>query len=247
MSQVPYLVNLTLFRRRGRMTKVQRAKRAVIDSLWQPPRRALIDRSKEVFRDIINLYLNRGTLSPFTLHTDEKTEYVVALKELPEVRHLSNLGVFTHRRTSSRAARTRTNPLFPVNYLDREIRKNSAAHVRETVRADREANMTITRMAILLGHHTFRKPFRIRGDKPDANAETHAEKAGLIDGIEDRKSLQELYTERHVWSHQLLKARWCRRIWKMEEENPPVVDFIAGCVKAKGQPGRFYRAAHLVA
>lgn len=229
------------------MTKTQRAKQAVIDSLWRPPRRALIDRSKEAFREIFSLYLNRGTLSPFTLHTDEKTEYVVALKELPEARHLSEIGVFTHRRTNSRSARTKTNPLFPVNYLDREIRKNSAAHVRETVRADREANMTITRMAILLGHHTFRKPFRIRGDKPETGTETHAEKAGLIGGIEDRKKFHALYTERYLWSHQLLKASWCRRIWQMEEKNPPVVDFARGCVKAKGQPGWFYRAAHLVA
>lgn len=247
LSQVPYLFNLALFRRRGRMTRAQKARRNVIDTYWRPPRRALIDRSKEAFRDIFALYLNRGTLSPFTLHTDEKTEYVVALKELPEAGHLRELGVFTHRQTSSRIARTRGNPLFPVNYLDREIRKNSAAHVRETVRADREANMTATRMLILLGHHTFRKPYRIRGDKPRPDAPTHAEMAGLVTGKEAQGAFASLYTERHLWSHQLLKASWCRRIWQMEEENPPVIDFTTGMVKETGQPGRFYRAAHLVA
>jgi len=229
------------------MTKAQQAKRNVIDRNWRPPRRSLIERSKEAFRDIFALYLNRGEMSPFTLHTDEKTEYVIALKELPEARHLRELGVFTHRQTSSRIARTRANPLFPVNYLDREIRKNSAAHVRETVRADREANMTATRMVILLGHHTFRKPYRIRGDKPRPDAKTHAEKAGLLNRREDRGAFASLYTKRPLWSHQKLKASWCRRIWQMEEENPPVVDFVTGKVKEKGQPGRFYRAAHLVA
>lgn len=247
LSQVPYLVNLTLFRRRGRMTKEQKAKRAIIDSLWRPPKRALIDRSKEAFREILGFYLNRGTLSPFTLYTDEKTEYIVALHELPEARHLREIGVFTHRKTSSRAARTRENPLFPVNYLDREIRKNSAAHVRETIRADREANMTVCRMVILLGHHAYRKPYRIRGDKPKANIETHAERAGLMVSKEARKVLDSLYTERHVWSHQQLKASWCQRVWKMEEDNPPIVDFVRGEVKEKGQAGRFYRAAHLAA
>lgn len=246
-SQVPYFVNLTLFRRRGRMTRAQKAKRAVIDSIWQPPYRALIDNSKEAFRDVLSLYLNRRSLSPFTIHTDEKTEYVVALRELPEARHLREIGLFSHRQTSSRAARTRTNPLFPVNYLDREIRKNSAAHVRETVRADREANMTVSRMAILLGHHAYRKPFRIRGDKPGRDVPTHAEKAGLMNGVEARMAFMTLYTDRHVWSHQLLKLSWCHRIWGMEEENPPVVDFLTGKVREKGQPGRFYRAAHLVA
>jgi len=247
LSQVPYLVNLTLFRRRGRMTKGQKTRRAVIDSLWRPRRRSLIDRSKEAFREILSLYLNRGTLSPFTLHTDEKTEYVVALKELPEAMHLRERGIFSHRRTSSRVARTRKNPLFPVNYLDREIRKNSAAHVRETVRADREANMTVSRMVILLGHHAYRKPYRIRGDKSKVNMETHAERAGLMVRDEARNAFASLYTERRVWSHQQLKASWCRRVWKMEEENPPVIDFVRGEVKVKGQAGRFYRAGHLVA
>jgi hypothetical protein len=246
-SQVPYLFNLTLFRRKGAMTEKQKTRRAMIDTCWKPPRQALINHSRAAFREILTLYMNRGVLSPFTLHTDERTEYIIALKRLPEARHLMELGVFSHRQTSSRAARTRQNPLFPVNYLDREIRKNSAAHVRETVRADREANMAVTRMVILLGNHAFRKPYRIIGDKPRADAKTHAEKAGLIHLSDRRKQLDKLYSDRPLWSHQTMKAAWCRRVWQMREENPPIVDFTSGAVTVKGQPGRFYRAAHLVA
>ena len=41
---------------------------------------------------------------------------------------------------SGKAARTKNNRLFAVNYLDREIRKDNASHVRETVQFSRNGN-----------------------------------------------------------------------------------------------------------
>lgn len=244
-SRLPYLVNLALFRRRGRMTDAQKRKRESLDRVWKPPKRHLIERCKEAFRDLLSLYLNRQTLTPFTLHTDEKKEYQRALKELPEARHLMTLGIMTHERTSSRKARTHRNPLFPVNYLDREIRKNSAAHVRETVRFDREVNMSAARMVVLLGYHSFRKPFRIDGHANVDDLATHADRAGLTKRAEVQEKFGELYTHRHVWTQLPLKAKWMGDIWLKTGENPPVV-YHRGEVRARNQPGAGWTAKHLL-
>jgi len=246
-SQVPYLFNLTLMRRKGVMTDIQKTHRSLIDDVWHPKKRALIESSKEAFREIFSLYLNRSPLTPFTIHTDEKKEYVVALKELPEARHLAELGLFHHQTISSRAERTLGNSLFPVNYIDREIRKNSASHVRETVRGDREANMAVSRMLLILGHHIFRKPFRINNIKDIELLETHGDKVQLLESAEAKRAFERLYTHRHLWSHQKMQTKWSESIWLMKEENPPIVDLVSGAVKEKGQPGTAWTARHLVA
>ena len=228
------------------MTAKQKANRMILDSIWRPEPRSLVTSCKTVFRDVLSLYMNREVLTPFVINTDEKTEYKTALKDLPEWRHLSECKLVSHITTSSRVARTRKNPLFPVNYLDREIRKNSAAHCRETVRGDREVGMTMSRMAITLGYHTFRKPFRIDSRVATPDTKTHADMVGLLESREAREAFGRLYTRRHVWSHQLQQAEWMRDIWLRKKKNPPVVCFSTGVVPVKGQPGNGWVARHLM-
>lgn len=243
-SQVPYGFTLSLFRRRGRMTCVQKRNRTIFDSVWRPEPRSLINSCRTILRDALSLYINRGENTPFVINTDEKIEYKSALESLPEFRHLKELRLVSHVTTNSRAERTRKNPLFPVNYLDREIRKNSAAHARETVRADREISMSLARMAITLGHHTFRKPFRIKNRVHPGK--THADIAGLLDNIDTQKALSRLFTRRHVWSHQRLRAVWMEDIWLRKKKNPPVINFRTGIIPTKGQPGSGWMAEHLL-
>ncbi len=242
-SRIPYLFTLALFRRKGRMTDGQKKRRAILDRYWRPERGELVNRCKVAFRDLLSLYLNRNTLTPFTLYTDEKKEYVRALSTLTEARHLGEIKVLRHRTVSSRTARTRRNPLFPVNYLDREIRKNSAAHVRESVRFDREVNMTTSRMAILIGYHTFCKPFRIDNKTKVDDEPTHADQVGLLGSREARRSFERLYTHRHLWDHQVNKARWMEDIWQLKGKNPSLL--TANGFYAKCQPGKGWVAGHL--
>jgi len=243
-SLVPYLCSVTLFRRKGRMTDAQKKRRDRLDQLWRPQSNALVNQCKESFRDLISLYLNREKLTLITLRTDEKKEYARALSRLPETRHLTEIGALSHRTISSRAARTKSNPLFPVNYLDREIRKNSAAHVRETIRFDREINMSVSRMAIILGHHAFRKPFRIDNRTHTDELPTHADKAGLMKSVEARNNFARLYSHRHLWDQQNLKAKWIEAIWLMKVENPPLL--TARGRYARCQPGNGWVARHLL-
>ena len=163
------------------------------------------------------------------------------------VMHLesSRKGLILHKTTNQRA-RTFTNDLFPSNYIDRELRKNGASHVRETVRQDRELNMAMTRMIILLGHHAFRKPFKIGKQTHFDEDPTHADMMGLQRNERTWPMFERLYTHRHVFSHLSEKPEWIRQIWKREYKNPPLIDLKTGMIKEKGQPGTRWTAKHLV-
>ena len=75
---------------------------------------------------------------------------------------LFDKGVCRHQKVNSKAHRDVKNPLFSVNYLDREIRKDLANHVRETTRYSQEPNMMMDRMTVYLVQHNTEKKFRIK-------------------------------------------------------------------------------------
>ena len=245
-SQSVYMLNLSIMRRKGRMTDIQKANRALIDTVWRPRRKALVKDCLSLFHDVARLILRQDKISSRTLETDMKREYITALKEDRLIETLRTHQLFFHHQTDSRANRTLTNPLMAVNYIDREIRKNSAAHVRETVRQDREVNMALARMIITLGHHTFRKPYRITNVLPIDGCRTHAEVAGLMNSSEAKSAYTKLYSHRHFWSHQLLKSDWMERAWLMEMENPKRLNLNTGEVAEKYQPGTAWKARHFV-
>ena len=276
-SQFPYMMNLHIMNRKGRMTADQKAVAQMIKEHFPIPPKALRERCKELFSLIPPMLKHNSSEKPWNLYTDEHREYPAAMKELDEFHKLLECKTIIHTRINSKEARTHQNKLFPSNYMDREIRKNLAGHVRETVRFDREVNMAMTRMIIMLGHHGFLKPHRI-GDKINqAKEPTHGDMA-LI----GRKKLvkiakRRLYTHRHLWSHQRGKFQWMRQVWHREYVNPPQVNLVQMLVllvekeaeneaaiekpkKAaklnedelklcwgKKQPGNGYRAFHLAA
>lgn len=246
-SLFPYMVNAEILKRKGRMTKIQRANRDVIAKHWKP-RQAGIKRScKSLFTTAAGMLKERDPEHPWIIDTDMKKEYPYAMKEVKEFNELMEKRCIIHRQTSSRKARTIWNYLFPVNYIDRELRKNAASHVRETTRQDREINMAMVRMVSTLGHHAFRKPFRI-DNKTDVDGDpTHSLMTGVIESAKSRWAFERLYTHRHVWTHQAGKHEWMRMVWKAEYKNPPIVNFKTGEKKDSGQPGDGWFPAHLAA
>src|SRR5690606_25093587 len=62
-----------------------------------------------------------------TLYSDEHFQY----RRVVEI-DLKNKKIL-HFKTSSKAPRTSNNPLYPVNYLDLQIRQESSAFRRETI------------------------------------------------------------------------------------------------------------------
>jgi len=248
-SQAVYGVNLVVMRRKGRMTAIQKKNRAIIDQAWKPPRRALEYSTRWFFEDMQGL-VRRGIVlrSPWTLHSDEKREYPRALSKVPFFSEALSRGMVLHHRTSSRKKRTRANPLFPVNYLDRLLRKDMGEHVRETVKQGREVNCAMDRLIIKLARHTFFKPHRISNRVDTAGEATHASVAGMDRSEIVRNRREWLYTHRQVYSH-LPEPRleWIRMIWQRAYENPPIVDLKSGEVRTKGQPKEAWFPVHLTA
>ena len=162
-------------RRKGRMTDKQREKRRVLEQDYRPPPNAIFKSSKELLNLGCHLAFDAHRL-PVEFRTDEKKEYGWALQKLPVYSQWREAGLLIHWTTNSKVPRTRFNPLFPVNYLDRQLRKDLAEHVRETVRFARRLEHSLERAVIHLAHHNYFKVFRSRSSDQRV---THAEAAGM--------------------------------------------------------------------
>jgi hypothetical protein len=220
-SQFTYGAVHTTLRRSGAMTPAQRRTREHIDVVWRPPRSVEADCSA-LLADLAPAIAARAEREPVILASDEHGAYPRAIKAVTALASLLAEGRLVHQRTSSRRPRTRANPLFAANYLDRQLRKNCAEHVRETVRQGREINCQMERMAVFMALHNFLTPHRITDRAYVGDGPRHASKAGVRTKAVVWH-LRRFVTHRHVWSHCRSKAEWMRRIWKHAYENPPAV------------------------
>lgn len=171
-SQFVYAANHVTLRRKGRMTEAQKRWRSALDRRFRPDRWGIELAFARIGIEALRVLSDSGR-AHIDLWTDEKLEYRRALSSSPCFIGLHKVGRIEHRRVSSRAARTKYNPLFAVNYLDRELRKDLHEHVRETVCFGRNVNHQMERLELYLFGHNFRKPYRVHGDQ-----RTHAELAG---------------------------------------------------------------------
>jgi hypothetical protein len=192
-SQYVHACDLAHLRRKGRMTDHQKLKREQLEK-GKPSVAGEVHTSFErICHTIEDL---AGTSRNIVLHTDNKKEYRTVLATN---RYLD--GKVTHLTTSSRKARTFRNPLWAVNYYDRELRKDQASQARETTRWSQEANNCMERMYAYAGYHNFWKPFRIK----QRDNRTHAEVAGF-DPNRIRLFKKSFFTERFFFSKVLLNA-----------------------------------------
>jgi hypothetical protein len=242
-SQYMYGAVHTLLRRKGRMTAAQRQNRAMIDAHWRPPRGAIRGDCALLLADHAAMIDTASRSRPVTLWSDEHREYPRAVRMVEGLKEALQQGRLRHRTVSSRAARTRFNPLFAVNYVDRQLRKNMGEHVRETVKQGREVNCQMERMAIFMVAHNFLTPHRVRDGTTLFADPTHAAMAGV--GLTDPdRCLTRLYTHRHIWGHSRNRAGWQGKVWQHAYENPPAIDFRTGTVSPTCvalAPGKLYR------
>ena len=192
-SQFVYDVHYATLRRKGRMREDQKRRRARLEKRFRPARGAIETSFRHLMRS-----LARGTearLHPLILYTDEKKEYGRSLWKDPVSRRHLFEGRWRHHTVNSQLGRNRQNPLFAVNYMDREIRKDMASHARESVQFARNVNEAMLRMHLYLFDHNCRKPFRIgRSER-----RRHAEVAGL-----ERRELDRMirgFFERRFFAH----------------------------------------------
>ena len=188
-SQYVYYFNYTTIRRKGRMKENQKMKRKLLENVYKPLPKGIEISFLLLLYEIENMKKGKGDIY---LYTDEKKEYVRAL-----IRHTYGYSGLKHIRISSKKMRNYQNKLFSNNYLDRQIRKDCANHMRETVCFARNVNNCMERMIIYIMYHNYIKIFREKRRGRDNR--THAEVAG-INKIYIDKNLKNIYSKRRFLS-----------------------------------------------
>lgn len=200
--------NFSHLRRKGRMTEAQKAKRKILEEAWKIDPQEVKKSTAELLK--VMARVRKEKKQPKTiLITDEHKAYVKALKESGEKE------CFEHIQVPSRRARTVENPLFPINYLDRQARKDQSEHVRETTRMARRPERQMERVSMYLAYHNFCKPFRETGE---LRAITHAEKAGM-DKAWTTREWEDMFITRRFGKREPLED-FHRKIWNREYKNP---------------------------
>src|SRR5262245_20598322 len=149
-SHYVYAFTYSELRRKGRMTARQKVRRAELEEHHGRPDPRAVETGMAAA-------LRLAVPAPQTLvvRSDEHPDYPRAFRRLAGV-------AVVHERTSSLAARTAGNPLFPVNRLDLLLRHNSANHKRETIAFSKRHQGVVERAAILVLWQNFMKRFAER-------------------------------------------------------------------------------------
>ena len=134
-------------RRKGRMTPRQKRKNERDEARYGRPDPKAIERSIGVLTEM--LAPEGGTLR---IRSDEHRAYPRGFRRAEGVRVI-------HERTSSKAARTAGNPLFPVNRVDGLVRHCSANHKRETIAYSKRRQAMAERFAVFGVWNNFQKSF----------------------------------------------------------------------------------------
>jgi len=175
-----------------------------------------IERSFARLLEIIPAIWDQKRTGKLILWTDEHQAYPRAIERVPALHDARLLGTFALRTMSSKAARTIHNPLFSVNYYDRELRKDIAAFRRESTCFTRNVSNGLSRFMLHMLYHNYQKPHRV--NLCATSDKLHAEVAGIRqDNIEAGFSW--LYTDRPFISKQRLSYD-DTRIWRKEATTP---------------------------
>jgi hypothetical protein len=214
-SQFLFGATHATLRRKGRMTLSQRRKRDAFDVVFTPPKGGLT-RSFSRLLGTIDPIWDRTRLTALTLHTDEHPVYPRAIRMVPSLRVESDRHAFVHDISSSKLPRTLHNPLFPINYYDRELRKDIASFRRESTCFTRNVSNGLLRLTHHLVWHNYMKPHRITSSS--LKPETHARVAG-IEGSRIATEMGRLFYDRAFLSHQRLSDDSVRT-WLKEHRTP---------------------------
>jgi len=126
-----------------------------------------------------------------------------------------------HKRTSSHKPRTKENPLAPVNYADREFRKDLSEHGRKTICYGKSVNNQMDRFFIYRFWHNYVKKYRIN-DPKEKDHLRHADMAGISRKVVQKATVK-MYTRRRIVSHIWDQLSWFHKVWWVRLlQNPEV-------------------------
>ena len=210
-SEYIYTMGYSQLRRKGRMTEKQKLKRqAEENSLGRAPKKAVEMSVASLLTDLGKL-LYRKEIGKKILFSDEHAAYKRSLKRIVDAQDY-----FDHQTISSKKPRTRSNPLFPVNYIDRQIRKDSANHVRETVQFSRCPSAMMARLTIYQMYHNYLMPKRVKlqrqGDWKTRGESLNIPKQIIHDTFEQFCNRRPFLNHTPVWEQE-------EKTWLMEWQN----------------------------
>ncbi len=170
-SQFIYMFNAYHFKRKGICTEEQKIQKQKLyrDACFE--RKAASHRFREIL-DYLSTKADKSSLKTIIIDTDEHPIYRYQFNN-----HRSLSPKILHRTTNSLVERNYLNKLFPCNYIDRQIRKDLAEYIRETVQFGRNMNNSMDRFSCYSFWHNFLKPFRINRRKGKYNY--HCQAAGI--------------------------------------------------------------------
>jgi hypothetical protein len=160
-------------RRKGRMTRVQKARRGFLERTFgRPDPKAIEKEMAELLR-----LLPEGEVD---LRTDEHLAYPRAVRRSGRL--------VKHSVTSSKEARTAHNPLFPVNLWDLLIRHSSSNHKRETIAFSKRRQNAAEKLAVLQVWRNFLKSFseKKQDSTPAMRLGLARGKLSVVDVLEER-------------------------------------------------------------
>ena len=214
-SQFLYGLAHVTIRRKGRMSKAQKARRRQLEALWCAPRAGIRTSFTRLMATIDPLW-DRARLPELQLWTDEHRDYPIAIMDTRPLFMAMHDGSFRHMTWPSTAPRTVLNPLFAVNYYDRELRKDLAAFRRESTCFTRNVANGLSRFACHMAYHNYQKPYRVEPVQIDGSV--HAEVAGIDRNLIEAQ-LARLYTERPFISQHEPNAE-AAKIWLKQALTP---------------------------
>ncbi len=213
-SQFLYGSTHVTLRRKGRMTASQRSMRSHLEQRWKPPRGGLSAAFRELMKGFLR-YWDQTVMEGLQLWTDEHPVYPQAIASLPSLRLAMAEGRFEHRTHPSQAPRGLLNPLFSVNYYDRELRKDLAAFHRESTCFTRNVANGLMRIRLYLIYHNYQKRYRMR---PLWLPFSHAQAAG-VPAFKIREGMKGYYTDRPFLSKLSLNDEEIK-IWMKAHHTP---------------------------
>jgi hypothetical protein len=165
------------------------------------------------FSELIRYITNKTGGNHVHLFTDEHKTYDFLIRK-----HNASGGVeIIHDQTSSRKARTITNPLYMVNYYDMLLRKDCPMYRRKTICFARSSYNSLLRNAVYMLSHNYMKPVKIKSTAKQTDKK-HCSTLGL-----DGKLLSELkekvFTVRFLLSKVHL-PQFFRQVWTKTVSTP---------------------------
>jgi hypothetical protein len=146
------------------MTHAQRERREFLERTFGRPDPKSIEKEIAALIDLLP-----GD-HPIQVLSDEHPAYPRAIRNVRRE--------VDHRVTSSKEARTKDNPLFPVNLWDLLIRHSGSNHKRETIAFSKRRQNAAERLAIFRVWRNYMKVF-----SENRGGGTPAQRLGLVDRV----------------------------------------------------------------